>query len=254
MCGIVGYVGHRQAVELLVEGLHRLEYRGYDSAGIAIQHDGEIVVRKKAGRVAEMARQVEVSVPQGTVGIGHTRWATHGEANDKNSHPHIGGDGSVCLVHNGVIENYEILRGRLQELGFVFHTATDSEVVAHLIAHHFDEQVKLGGDPAEITTCVRAVEVSLKKLKGTYGLGILFRGCPGLLIAVRVGSPLVVGVGKGEYFIAAMPVLWWDTPTKWSIYPKTKRPCSLPAEWKSITATPVASIRQFARSIRYRPT
>ncbi|MEO1993900.1 MAG: glutamine--fructose-6-phosphate transaminase (isomerizing), partial [Planctomycetaceae bacterium] len=133
----------------------------------------------------------------------HTRWATHGEANDKNSHPHIGGDGSVCLVHNGVIENYEILRGRLQELGFVFHTATDSEVVAHLIAHHFDEQVKLGGDPAEITTCVRAVEVSLQKLKGTYGLGILFRECPDLLIAVRVGSPLVVGVGKGEYFIAS---------------------------------------------------
>jgi glucosamine--fructose-6-phosphate aminotransferase (isomerizing) len=203
MCGIVGYVGHRQAVELLVEGLHRLEYRGYDSAGIAIQQDGEIIVRKKAGQVAEMARLVDTAPPTGTVGIGHTRWATHGEANDENPHPHIGGNGSVCLVHNGVIENYEILRDRLQELGYVFHTATDSEVVAHLVAHHLDEQVKLGEDPAEIATCVKAVEVSLQELKGTYGLGLLFRECPDLLIAVRVGSPLVVGIGKGEYFIAS---------------------------------------------------
>ena len=203
MCGIVGYVGDRDVADLLIEGLHRLEYRGYDSAGIAVQNGKGIAIRKKAGRVSELVRLVERSPVHGTVGVGHTRWATHGETNDTNSHPHVGGDGEVVLVHNGVIENYTVLRKRLQELGYVFRTATDTEAVAHLIAHHLSEQVKLGGDPASPETCLRAVEISLSKLKGTYGLAILFREAPGLLIAARLGSPLVVGVGDGEHFIAS---------------------------------------------------
>jgi len=203
MCGIVGYVGYRQAADFLLEGLHRLEYRGYDSAGVAVWHSGEIAVRKKAGRVEQLARTIEHQPVEGTLGIGHTRWATHGATTDVNSHPHVGGNGEVVLVHNGVIENYTTLRNQLQELGYVFRTATDTEAIAHLIAHHLAEQVRLtDGSPAP-RTCVKAVKLALKKLKGTYGLAILFRDFPDLLIAARAGSPLVVGVGSGEYFLAS---------------------------------------------------
>jgi glucosamine--fructose-6-phosphate aminotransferase (isomerizing) len=203
MCGIVGYVGYRQAPGLLVEGLRRLEYRGYDSAGIAVHQNGQIVVRKKAGRVNQLGALVESQPLDGSVGIGHTRWATHGETTDANSHPHMGGNGEVVLVHNGVIENYAPLRDHLQQLGYVFHSSTDSEVVAHLIAHHLSEQVKLGDDPQDPETCVKAANIAIRELKGTYGLAILFRDCPGTLVAARAGSPLVVGVGQGEFFVAS---------------------------------------------------
>lgn len=203
MCGIVGYIGCRQAPEYLMEGLHRLEYRGYDSAGIAVLHDDRIVVRKKAGRVRELASLLEDDPVEGELGIGHTRWATHGETTDANSHPHVGGNGEVVVVHNGVIENYVSLRNQLQQFGYVFHTATDTEVIAHLIAYHVDEQSKLAGGKIDRKTCLQAVEISLKKLKGTYGLAILFRDCPNMLIAARAGSPLVIGIGDGEYFLAS---------------------------------------------------
>ncbi|HWL08399.1 MAG TPA: glutamine--fructose-6-phosphate transaminase (isomerizing), partial [Planctomicrobium sp.] len=204
MCGIVGYVGTRDVVHFLLEGLHRLEYRGYDSAGIAIVDDaGPIQVRKRTGRVLELASLVDEEPVAGTIGIGHTRWATHGAPCDRNSHPHTGGDGEVVLVHNGVIENYNTLRIQLQELGFQFHTDTDTEVIAHLVAHHLKEQIVTGDDPTDQETCLTALELSLKKLKGTYGLAVLFRDCPGTLIAARNGSPLVVGVGDGEYFLAS---------------------------------------------------
>src|SRR5262245_65479579 len=120
MCGIVRYIGYRSAPELLIDGLYRLEYRGYDSAGIAVVENGDIVVRKRAGRVSELARLVESKPLDGNLGIGHTRWATHGETSDTNSHPHVGGNGEVALVHNGVIENYSSLRNQLQQLGYVF--------------------------------------------------------------------------------------------------------------------------------------
>jgi glucosamine--fructose-6-phosphate aminotransferase (isomerizing) len=203
MCGIVGYVGYREAQPILIEGLHRLEYRGYDSAGVAIWNDGRIGVKKKAGRVQALASVLEASPLPGTVGIGHTRWATHGATTDVNSHPHVGGNGEVVLVHNGVIENYAALRNQLQELGYVFRSATDTEVIAHLIAHHLDEQLRLSGGHVDERTCLTAVQHALAKLKGTYGLGILFRDLPNVLIAARLGSPLVVGVGKGEYFLAS---------------------------------------------------
>ena len=145
MCGIVGYVGFRPVSDLLLEGLHRLGYRGYDSAGIAVQNDRQIVLRKRAGRVNELAQLLNDQPVKGHVGIGHTRWATHGEATDANSHPHVGGNGEVVVVvHNGVIENYDSLRNQLKETGYVFHSQTDTEVVAHLIAHSLDEQLRLG--------------------------------------------------------------------------------------------------------------
>ncbi len=203
MCGIVGYIGTRDVTNFLVEGLHRLEYRGYDSAGIAVALNGNIQVRKKTGRVQELATLLEEQPVVGTVGIGHTRWATHGAPCDKNSHPHIGGDGAVVLVHNGVIENYNILRNQLQQLGYVFRTDTDTEVVAHLLAHHVEEQARLSDAPITQKTCLAALEMTLRKLKGTYGLATLFRDCPDTLIAARNGSPLVVGVGDGEYFLAS---------------------------------------------------
>jgi len=203
MCGIVGYVGPRQAYDYLIEGLFRLEYRGYDSAGIALQNGKKIGVRKKAGRVSQLAEMCKLSPMEGSAGIGHTRWATHGEPSDTNSHPHTGGNGEVVLVHNGVIENYSILRDRLRELGYVFRTATDTEVAAHLVAHQLEEAIKLGEDPSSSQTCVRAVESAIKQIKGTYGLAVMFRDVPGLLVATRFGSPLVVGIGRGEYFLAS---------------------------------------------------
>jgi glucosamine--fructose-6-phosphate aminotransferase (isomerizing) len=208
MCGIVGYIGPRDVTQFLLEGLHRLEYRGYDSAGVAVVTELGIEVRKKTGRVGELAALVEQQPVEGKVGIGHTRWATHGPPCDLNSHPHRGGNGEVVLVHNGVIENYDILRKQLQGLGYVFHTQTDTEAVAHLVAHHLAEQLKLGGEMSA-DLCVTALKLSLEKLKGTYGLAVLFREMPDLIVAARNGSPLVVGVGKGEYFIAsdASPLL-----------------------------------------------
>lgn len=203
MCGIVGYVGHRPAAEILLEGLRRLEYRGYDSAGVAIHDPEGIAIRKKAGRVCELANLLAQQPCSGSLGIGHTRWATHGPATDVNSHPHVGGNGEVVVVHNGVIENYATLRDQLQAVGYVFRSATDTEVVAHLIAHHLDEQFRLGKDPADQQTALDAIELALRRLKGTYGLAILFRDFPELLVAARLGSPLVVGVGKGEYFLAS---------------------------------------------------
>ncbi|QGQ25255.1 glutamine--fructose-6-phosphate transaminase (isomerizing) [Gimesia benthica] len=203
MCGIVGYIGHRPAGPLLIKGLQKLEYRGYDSAGVAVHTGSEIEVRKKKGRVMEMAALYKSSPIEGSVGIGHTRWATHGETNDQNSHPHVGGNGEVIIVHNGVIENYASLRSKLQALGYVFRTTTDSETIAHLLSHHLEEQIKLGESLDDTNTYLKAVENTLSKLKGTYGLVILFRELPDVMIAARLGSPLVIGVGKGEHFIAS---------------------------------------------------
>jgi glutamine---fructose-6-phosphate transaminase (isomerizing) len=203
MCGIVGYVGYRSAQDILLEGLHRLEYRGYDSAGVAIARDGRIGIRKKAGRVQAVAAVLDVDPLPGTVGIGHTRWATHGATTDVNSHPHVGGNGEVVLVHNGVIENHAALRSQLQELGYVFRTGTDTEAIAHLIAHHLEEQLRLDGGPVDEQKCLAAIEQSLVRLNGTYGLAILFRDLPNTIFGARLGSPLVVGVGQDEFFLAS---------------------------------------------------
>jgi glucosamine--fructose-6-phosphate aminotransferase (isomerizing) len=207
MCGIVGYVGPRHAVDLLVEGLRRLEYRGYDSSGIAmVGPDRPLLVTKAAGRIDELVAALDRSPLNGTTGIGHTRWATHGAATDANAHPHLGGDGAVAIVHNGVIENYRALKGRLKAKGYSFRSGTDSEVLAHLI----DQQLKvIAGDPLAATAAdpyrplVAAVEGALSQIRGTYGLVVLFRDWPDVLIAARMGSPLVIGIGQGEHFVAS---------------------------------------------------
>jgi glucosamine--fructose-6-phosphate aminotransferase (isomerizing) len=205
MCGIVGYVGFREAAEFLVGGLRRLEYRGYDSAGVAtINGDGRIHVTKSAGRIDCLEMRLSETPLSGTIGIGHTRWATHGPATDANAHPHLGGDGAIAIVHNGVIENFQLLRDRLETLGYCFRSATDTEVIAHLLSHCMQEQgVTEIDSPTAVDELVVAVQATLAQLHGTYGLALLFRGRPDLLMAARLGSPLVIGVGEGEHFVAS---------------------------------------------------
>jgi glutamine---fructose-6-phosphate transaminase (isomerizing) len=204
MCGIVGYVGFREAEPILIEGLRRLEYRGYDSAGLATLN-GTLHLRKRAGRVHDLARHVRERPAPGCIGISHTRWATHGPATDTNAHPHLGGDGLVAVVHNGVIENYATLKRQLESEGIVFASDTDTEVIAQLIAHQLRKAgVTPGGAeelPADIF--VDAVCVSLALLKGTYGLVILSPAFPDVIVGARLGSPLVLGVGQGENFLAS---------------------------------------------------
>ncbi len=192
MCGIVGYVGSRNAVPILMEGLKRLEYRGYDSAGIGCVVRGKLKVVKKEGHLANL----EAILPEGlssTTGIGHTRWATHGGVNDANAHPQIGAGGKVAVVHNGIIDNYDALKKRLIAEDVAFTSDTDTEVIAQLAAKFLDA----GDDPET------AVRQTLELIHGTYGLVFLFADHPGLIIGARNGSPLVLGVGEGEMFIAS---------------------------------------------------
>ena len=195
MCGILGYVGYREAEPILVDGLRRLEYRGYDSAGVATLQGGQLNLRKCAGRVNDLKSFLKTSPAPGSLGISHTRWATHGPANDVNAHPHVAGtgDGMVAVVHNGVIENYSSLKRHLQEEGIVFQSQTDTEVIAQLIAYH------LNGNLLE------AVRKVLGLLKGTYGLAVVSPRNPDLIVAARLGSPLVVGIGEGEHYLASDP-------------------------------------------------
>ena len=196
MCGIVGYTGPHDAAPILLAGLRRLEYRGYDSAGLAtLDAEHRMVVRKKAGRVRMLEEWLAQEPAPGSCGMGHTRWATHGPPTDRNAHPHVGGDGEVAVVHNGVIENHAALRKELEAEGYRFHTQTDTEVVAHLIAR------ELAGDPAN--DLFAAVQRALPHLEGTYGLAVVSPSSPGLLVGARLGSPLVVGVGEGEHFPAS---------------------------------------------------
>lgn len=202
MCGIVGYIGDRDATEFLLEGLRRLEYRGYDSAGIAVLNDKALDLRKAGGRIQNLADRLDESPIKGLAGIGHTRWATHGPATDENAHPHVGGSKIVAIVHNGVIENYQGLKDQLIAKGQSFESATDSEVIAHLIAAEM-ENVKVSEVTDQYEPLVEAVRRTLAQLRGTYGLVVLFRDFPDVLVAARLGSPLVVGVGKNEHFIAS---------------------------------------------------
>jgi glutamine---fructose-6-phosphate transaminase (isomerizing) len=193
MCGIVGYVGHRQATPILLEGLRRLEYRGYDSAGLAVVQRGRLRVTKAAVRVAGLRERVGTPGPA-TTGIAHTRWATHGEPTDTNAHPHTDASGRVAVVHNGIIENHERLRAELTADGVTFVSDTDTEALAHLIA------AALEAGAGSLEDAVRTV---LRRVEGTYGLVVLDARRPGELVAARNGSPLVIGVGDGETLVAS---------------------------------------------------
>ncbi len=201
MCGIVAYIGNKQAYDIVIQGLKRLEYRGYDSAGVALLN-GDMRVYKKQGKVSNLEEEVAGKDTTGTIGMGHTRWATHGEPNDKNSHPHLSESGNLAIIHNGIIENYATLKEGMIQRGHTFYSDTDTEVLAHLI-----EDVMVNTS-LPLTDAVRA---ALKQVVGAYAIVILSKNHPELLIAARKGSPLVVGLGKerGEFFFAsdATPII-----------------------------------------------
>ncbi len=199
MCGIIGYIGKSQAVPILLDGLRRLEYRGYDSAGVAIFDHGTIETRKKTGRIANLAELIKQSPPTGTSGISHTRWATHGGVSDENAHPHSDQSGKLFICHNGVIENYNVLKDALVKEGHTFQSQTDTEVLAHLIGKHYDAA---GGEPTK-GRLIEALRTALKQVVGTYGIIMMHRDIPDVLVGARRGSPLVLGVGKGENFFAS---------------------------------------------------
>jgi glucosamine--fructose-6-phosphate aminotransferase (isomerizing) len=199
MCGIIGYIGSQPAVPILLEGLRRLEYRGYDSAGVATIAGGKIEVRKRIGRIANLAALIKDAPPSGSVGISHTRWATHGGVTDENAHPHTDQSGKLVICHNGVIENYSTLREQLTREGHTFHSQTDTEVLAHLIGKAYDE---LGGQPGK-ARLVEAVRIALKQVVGTYGIVVMHLDVPNTIVGARRGSPLVLGVGHGENFFAS---------------------------------------------------
>ncbi|MDQ3621335.1 MAG: class II glutamine amidotransferase, partial [Verrucomicrobiota bacterium] len=202
MCGIIGYIGKTNCVPILLDGLRRLEYRGYDSAGVAVLNDGHIEVRKRIGRIANLAELIQQSPPEGEVGISHTRWATHGGVTDANAHPHFDQSGKLVLVHNGVIENYATLREQLTREGHVFHSQTDTEVLAHLIGKQYESLGGEGVGPSK-SRLIEAVRAGLKQVVGTYGIVVMQSDLPDLIVGARRGSPLVVGLGKGENFLAS---------------------------------------------------
>lgn len=194
MCGIVGYIGHRNALPIVMEALKRLDYRGYDSSGCALIHDGELQVYKKEGKIIELERALpEPNKCSGTAAIGHTRWATHGEANELNAHPHLDCSGKLAVVHNGIIENFKLLKEQLIELGHSFRSETDTEVLAHLIEHYLGTGLRLE----------EAVRTALTRVEGTYGLVVLHQDEPDCLVAVRKGSPMIIGIGENEHFLVS---------------------------------------------------
>ena len=199
MCGIIGYVGQADATPILLDGLRRLEYRGYDSAGVALIADGSLEVRKCAGRIASLTQLIQDRPIHGTVGLGHTRWATHGGVTDANAHPHLDQSGKLALIHNGVIENFQQLRDQLLGQGHVFRTETDTEVLTHLIGSIFD--ALLGERSKE--NLLEALRTALKQVNGTYGLALTHLDVPGVVLAARRGSPLILGIGKGQNFIVS---------------------------------------------------
>ena len=200
MCGIVGYVGKQKASAIILEGLKRLEYRGYDSAGVCILQNGKLDVAKKVGRVANLVKETARQSLNGTTGIGHTRWATHGGVTDENAHPHVSSDGKFAMIHNGVIENYSQIKIFLLSKGYTFQSQTDTEVLCNLIAYHYAKEPT---DHNGHNRFLASVRKALGHVEGTYGIAVLCVDYPSELVAARKASPLILGVGEGEFIIAS---------------------------------------------------
>lgn len=196
MCGIVGYLGEQDAFPLLIKGLKRLEYRGYDSAGIAVLgDDGTLEHYRRKGKVDDLLTHMEGTQPSGRIGIGHTRWATHGPPNDVNAHPHLSGDGQLALIHNGIIENYHSLKETLEARGHSFYSDTDTEVLVHLI-----EEIMKSSEDLDL---FEATRIALNEVVGAYAIAVIDKARPQELVLARKSSPLVIGIGDGEFFIAS---------------------------------------------------
>ena len=207
MSGIIGYIGNKRVVPVLLEGLQRLQYRGYDSAGLAVIRDGQLVIRRSQGKLRNLEEVIRQNPLDGTYGIGHTRWATHGAPTEENAHPHRDCAGTVVVVHNGIIENYLELKKALSAEGHRFTTETDTEVIAHLIEKHLD-----GGTAAKATALEDAVRAAVRQLTGVFALAIISTKDPNKIVAVRKGPPAVIGLGKDEYFVASdVPAILYHT-------------------------------------------
>src|SRR5690606_33570079 len=195
MCGIVGYIGHRDAHPIIIKGLKRLEYRGYDSAGIALFDGTDLKVCKTKGKVTDLEERIEKEITTtGKLGIGHTRWATHGVPNDVNSHPHHSNSGNLVIIHNGIIENYDSLKKELIKRGYVFKSDTDTEVLVNLIEDvMISEGIKLG----------KAVQIALNQVVGAYAIAVFDKNKPNEIVVAKLGSPLAIGIGENEFFIAS---------------------------------------------------
>ena len=193
MCGIVGYIGNKDAAPILLEGLKRLEYRGYDSAGVAVLTNGKITVEKQAGKISALEQSLAQNALSGKLGIAHTRWATHGVPNQTNAHPHTDTTGRIALIHNGIIENYQTIKTKLESNGYKFSTDTDTEALVNLISEYYQNGNNLD----------EAVRAALSQVEGTYGIAVISKDDPNTLIAARRGSPLVVGMGENEFFVAS---------------------------------------------------
>jgi len=194
MCGIVGYIGYREAYSIVIKGLKRLEYRGYDSAGVMLYDGNDITLSKTKGKVSDLEEKSTVNNTYGTIGMGHTRWATHGIPNDVNSHPHLSNSGDLAIIHNGIIENYAPLKKELLKRGYVFHSDTDTEVLVNLIEEiQIKEKLKLG----------KAIQLALNQVVGAYAIAVFDKKTPDEIVVARLGSPLAIGIGEGEYFIAS---------------------------------------------------
>ena len=195
MCGIVGYIGYREAYPIVIKGLKRLEYRGYDSAGIMLYDGTDMKVSKTKGKVSDLEEKSSKEITtNGSIGIGHTRWATHGVPNDVNSHPHLSNSGDLCIIHNGIIENYEPLKKELINRGYTFSSDTDTEVLVNLIEEvQKKDNLKLG----------KAVQVALNQVVGAYAICVFDKKKPNEIVVARLGSPLAIGVGEGEFFVAS---------------------------------------------------
>src|SRR6516165_538446 len=192
MCGIVGYIGPRKAVPIILDGLKRLEYRGYDSAGIAVLEDGDLLsIRRAQGKLRNLEEALRLNPLEGDYGIGHTRWATHGRPTEENAHPHRDCHGDIVVVHNGIVENYLALKHELQAEGHEFKTETDTEIIAHLVEKHFKGNLE------------DAVRAAVKQLTGVFALAVISRSDPNKIVAARSGPPVVIGIGDNEYFVAS---------------------------------------------------
>jgi glutamine---fructose-6-phosphate transaminase (isomerizing) len=247
MCGIVGYIGNQKAAGIILEGLKRLEYRGYDSAGVAVQRNGKFDLAKKVGRVDALIKQSGATRLAGTTGIGHTRWATHGGVTDANAHPHVSSDGKFALIHNGVIENYAQMKKFLAAKGYTFSSETDTEVLCNLIAYHYAKEPVA----PEGSRFLESVRKTLRHVQGTYGIAVMCADCPAEIVSARKGSPLILGVGDNEYMLAS-DVAAIISRTQNVVYLKDGEMVHITAKGFSITTLDAADVSPVVDKISWR--
>jgi glucosamine--fructose-6-phosphate aminotransferase (isomerizing) len=218
MCGIIGYMGPKSLIPVLVDGLKKLEYRGYDSAGVAVVSEGRVLIRRVLGKIGVLEESLRQTPLDGAYGLGHTRWATHGRPSEANAHPHVDCTGDLVIVHNGIIENYLALKKTLKSEGHVFRTETDTEIIAHLVEKHFHGSLE------------EAVRAALTEMEGAFAVGALSAKDPGKIVVAKMGPPLVIGIGEGETIVLRISIRSFAIPLGWLLWRTARWPSSTPPE------------------------